>query len=264
VAEDLSRGEKGETWSKTAGRSGGSLCVTSATATSAAGPGSDVPLCELLTVMHGGPTRRTSCELEVCDRLELGSVQPRQSGPGTTRPQSMSARPEESAHHSHVSRRRIWFDGPERFRVELIEDDGLVRCEVRNAGCWWYWDRKSGLVNGGHGAPATPRNRPPRPPTLLLPAEFLAMFWVAPLGRGMSLGREVLVAAGTRRFAPDGVPSKHRLEVDAEHGTILRQAAYLAGHRVHTSEVLSVRFDAEIDRDRFACPPIRGGPSRSL
>jgi hypothetical protein len=45
------------------------------------------------------------------------------------------------------------------------------------------------------------------------------------------------------------------LEVDGEHGTVMRRAAIRHGKEVQSSEVRFVAYDEELDADLFDCGP---------
>ena len=78
--------------------------------------------------------------------------------------------------------RRVWFEPPDRVRVEVLHGPTTVRVGVRNGDSWWRWDSDDGEGAGdlAHGAPL---------PALLdlhllEPARLLSTTWFEVIGTG--------------------------------------------------------------------------------
>jgi aryl-phospho-beta-D-glucosidase BglC (GH1 family) len=100
------------------------------------------------------------------------------------------------------SNRRVWFQRPDRTRVEVMNAATMVRAGVRDGTAWWRWDQNNGETAGdltqGAGLP------PLLDLTLLRPASLLHTMWFEVTGTGSRAGRNVLKATGTPREDPDG------------------------------------------------------------
>jgi hypothetical protein len=149
-------------------------------------------------------------------------------------------------------RRRLWSDGPDRLRVELWQEAELVRLGVRAGPRWWRWDRDAGESAGSlDDHPWLP---PLLDPPALSPARLIAFLRLEPAGVGERAGRRVLMAHGFPRAARSRGDVCFELEIDAEHGTLVRRARLLAGRCVDLSEAKEVRYELPIDRSRFELP----------
>jgi hypothetical protein len=151
------------------------------------------------------------------------------------------------------TRRRIWFEHPDRIRVEILRGGQLVRLGVRDRETWWRWARVRGsdtgivaIVDGVQTAP------PLLYPPLLAPASLLASLRFEPVGAGERVGREVVVARALPRAAlPGSGELAFEFEFDSQHGTMLRRARFDKGRCVQVTEALAARFDGPIDPGRF-------------
>jgi hypothetical protein len=89
-------------------------------------------------------------------------------------------------------------------------------------------------------------------PLLLWPARLIGLLRLEYVGSGEHVGRRVLTATAQPREQPLLAKEvRFELAFDAEHGTLLRRAAYEDGRRFHLTEALSIRYNVPIDSDRF-------------
>jgi hypothetical protein len=155
------------------------------------------------------------------------------------------------------TRRRIWFEQPDRVRVEIAQGKRLLRLAVRDGDAWWRWDHVSGTDSGpALGLDGQPSAPPLLDPPLLSPAALIARFRFEPPSVGDRLGRKVLVALGRLRRPPqDDVTRSFEFEFDARRGVVLRRAAFENSRCVQCTEALAVRFDAPVDARRFVFDP---------
>ena len=144
-----------------------------------------------------------------------------------------------------AQRRRLWFQPPDRLRVEVLGGGMAVRAAVRDGSAWWRWDREEGESAGdiAKGAPLPTL----LDPVLLAPARLLSTMWFEVTGTGSRASRRVMTATGTPRQASDGTGSRRDFEFDLEHGTPLHMATFDAGEHLSVTEVLSVDYAAAID-----------------
>lgn len=151
------------------------------------------------------------------------------------------------------TRRRIWFDPPDRLRVEMAQDGRLLRLGVRNRESWWRWSLAHGADAGAVVGPdGTLRLPPLLDPPLLSPAGLIARFRFEPDGIGRVLDREVLCShARLRRGLPQAQKWSFRFEFDAQYGTMLRCARFEDERRVELTEAVAARFGVPIDAARF-------------
>jgi adenylylsulfate kinase len=143
------------------------------------------------------------------------------------------------------STRQVWFQRPDRTRVEILQDGSVMRSAVRNGTAWWRWDRDDGETAGdlaqGGGLP------PILDLTLLHPANLLHTMWFEVTGPATRAHREVLKATGEPRENPARATGYVDFEFDREHGTPLHIARFEDGECVRATEALSVDYRVEID-----------------
>jgi adenylyl-sulfate kinase len=222
-------------------------------------------LAALLELLHGAHDRVATLEAEFCDwsaprpsheliveRSEHGGVRPRWRGPW----------PRASA-----STRRMWLEGRDRLRVEVVRNRGVVRLGVRDNTQWWRWDRADGASIGkisaiGQGPIIVP---PLLWPPLLEPVGLLASLRFEPAGVAVCAGRETACA---RAWPRDEIRFRaglsYELQFDAQHGTMLRRAAFEHGTCVQVTEATRVRYDCPIDPERFVFVSPDGRPAREI
>lgn len=158
-------------------------------------------------------------------------------------------------HESELTR-RIWYAYPDRLRVEVSRRDELVRLGVRNEARWWRWNASDGAADGiltpDNGVLTIPRLLDP---TLLAPTRLLERLQLQPTGTAERAGRSVACAVARPRRTPN-MPAgvSYELEFDAQHGTLLRRALLEDTIPVQISEVLDIRYNVNIDQDRFGVP----------
>jgi adenylyl-sulfate kinase len=149
-----------------------------------------------------------------------------------------------------VRSRRIWFQPPDRLRVEVLDGGVAVQAAVRDGSAWWHWDRDGGESAGDVAQDATV------PPllnlTLLIPARLLCTMWFEVTGIGSRDARRVVRATGTPRQPSSGAEVRCEFEFDLEHGTPLYMATFDAGERVSATEVVSVDYAAAVNSEIFS------------
>ena len=151
------------------------------------------------------------------------------------------------------TRRHIWFEQPDRLRVEVVSGTELVRLGVRDRESWWRWDRVHGGDTGSvsivDGIPTTP---PLLNPPLLSPASLIPSLRFEPVGTGERLGRKVSLARARPRTALRGTSDLScEFEFDLQYGTVLRRAQFEDGRYVQVTEAIEARFGGPIDPGRF-------------
>jgi hypothetical protein len=165
--------------------------------------------------------------------------------------------------------RGIWLAAPNRVRVEIRRGKHIVRLGVCDGTSWWRWDQVAG-VESSDGAPtAHDRALPPLlDPPLLTPVRLLSGLRLGHVGAGERTGREVVTAGGQpRQRSLGGSPQlRFELEFDAEHGTMLRIAAYDNRKCIQLTEATEVAYVRERDPGLFTWPPagIAGIPTAQL
>lgn len=159
--------------------------------------------------------------------------------------------------------RKVWFQQPDRLRVEVFRGGRVVRIGVRDDRDWWRWDLRQGTDRGTAPASDGQLTLPPLLDlAILFPARLVAMLRLEPAGAGVRLGREVLRARAHPRLPAAGKARVSvELEVDAEYGTLLRWAVFEDGNCVHVTEAVEARFGEAIAGDRFVLTvPADGEP----
>lgn len=153
-----------------------------------------------------------------------------------------------------LTTRRIWFQTPHLLRVEVLQDDVLVRLGVRDGARWWTWDEKGGTASGD----ALPDDRGiPTVPQLVVASVLdvrglIRVMRFEPAGTGERAGRTVLCARALPRSQP---PRRGELsyafEFDAEHGSLLRRAEFEDGECVLDRQAREVLYNSEIKAECF-------------
>jgi hypothetical protein len=162
--------------------------------------------------------------------------------------------------------RRFWYENPDRLRVEVVGNQGVVRLGVRDGTRWWRWDQRTGVTTGDLNADSSvePAFPPLLDPPLFAPARLLAPLQFEPAGAGVRAGRAVVCARGRPRRRP-GFRStlEYDFEFDAEHGTLLRRAIHERGSCIELTEAVKIRYGAEIEPARFAFDPADGAAEQT-
>jgi adenylyl-sulfate kinase len=208
-------------------------------------------LLELLHDAHGGVStfevefqdwsRQAPSRTLTVNYSDLGKPEPRWRGAG---PWPTTA----------VSTRRIWLGSPNHLRVEVLEDEALVCLAVRNGARWWRWDA-AGVATTGSALPDE-RGLTTLPPMLAPPLldvrRLISTMRFEAAGTGERAGRTVLRARALPRWQP---PSRgalsYELEFDAEHGTLLRRAAFEDRQCVWAREAREVFYGSQINPECF-------------
>ena len=164
--------------------------------------------------------------------------------------------------------RRIWFQAPDLLRVEVLQDEALVRLGVRNGTRWWSWDGERGTTSGE----ALPDDRgiPTMPQLVVAPVldvrGLIRVMRFEPAGTGERAGRTVLCARAHPRSAPPNRGAlSYELEFDAEHGSLLRRAEFEDGECTLEREAREVLYNSEIKTECFVfeAPDDSGSPVTS-
>lgn len=230
--------------------------MTAATPTATTGPAlSDCA--QLLVLMHDADRRLSSLQGEfedwgvvppsnvlLVDRDEKagGRIRLRTHGPGLY-PQAKR------------SVRRIWFQSPWRVRVELLQDETVLRLGVRDGTRWWRWDRREGTSSGGHDPTKVDTVPALLDPTVLSPARLLSRLRFEKIGEGVRFDRRVLLARAVPRDPAMDGRLTFEFEFDAEFGTMVRRAIFQHGKRVQLTEAREVHFGIRVDPKRFIFEP---------
>ena len=150
--------------------------------------------------------------------------------------------------------RRVWFQAPDRLRVEVIRRGRLVRVGIRSGNRWACWDPVRG-VSRGHaaGSPHLDRAIPPfLDPALIAPERLLSELRLEPAGEAVRVGRPVLcVKAWPRRPLGTGSEVHYAIEIDAEYGIPLKHATHRASRCVLVTEAQKVAYGIALDGTRF-------------
>jgi len=154
-----------------------------------------------------------------------------------------------------LTTRRIWVEMPDLRRVEILEDDSLIRLGVRNRTRWWIWDSARGTMSGD--APPDERGLATIPQLLVAPVinvrVLIQTMRFEPAGTGERAGRKVLCARAVPRSRPPNRSAlSYELEFDAEHGSLLRRAEFEDGDCVLEREAREVLYNSEIETECFA------------
>lgn len=159
-----------------------------------------------------------------------------------------------------ITLRRIWFQPPDRVRVEVLSGATVIRASVRDHDAWWRWDPQGGENVGDRSRGADPP--PLLDPPLLHPARLLAGLWFEATGTGSRVGRQVLTATATPRITIDHAVTYYELEIDLANGTPLRIAVFDAEGCVSASDALTIDYEPALDPSIFRFE-IRGAEQRT-
>ncbi len=93
-------------------------------------------------------------------------------------------------------------------------------------------------------------------PPLLTPARLLGWLRLDEVGTGRRAARQVLTAVGypRDRSAAESTQIHYELEFDAEHGTMLRVAAYDERRCLQLTEAKNIAYGHELDPQLFTAP----------
>lgn len=148
------------------------------------------------------------------------------------------------------STRRVWFQQPDRIRVEVVCRGVVVMAAVRHNAAWWRWDQNEGESTGDLTRGTALPHLLELP--LLRPCRLLPAMWFEVAGAGSRADRDVLIAAGTPRDGTRDAPHHFVLEFDLEHGTQLRTARFDGDECTAVTEVTSVDYSPTIHPDIFS------------
>jgi adenylyl-sulfate kinase len=205
---------------------------------------------ELLELLHNAHSRIKTFQIEYRDwsRQRLSNqivVHESSRGVRQLRWQGGGPWPEET-----VRTRRIWLERPNRVRVEILEDELMVRLGVRQGMQWWRWDAAEGISDGWFAPDETGVFTVPR----MLASPFLAVqrlsadMRLEPAGMSERAGREVACARGYPRRQPAvAAEVVIEFEFDADHGSLLRRARFEDGLCVWERTATEVLYGNQID-----------------
>jgi hypothetical protein len=209
---------------------------------------------DLLELLHNAHSRVTTFEVEYRDwgrRLPSTELTVVASADGRPKLNWRGGGPWSE---QVIRTRRIWLERPHRMRVEILENEILVRLGVRDREGWWIWDAQEGTTNGllmpdEEGFITLP---PTLAPPVLTLHRMLATLRFEPTGVGERAGRPVMRArARPREQLPARSEFALELELDAEHGSLLRRVDFEDGERVWDREAHQVIYDSHIDPECF-------------
>ncbi|MGH2870627.1 MAG: adenylyl-sulfate kinase [Solirubrobacteraceae bacterium] len=154
------------------------------------------------------------------------------------------------------SQRRIWLAADDRLKVEITHARQMTGLGLLNGTRWWRW---TAAIGGDHGDLAATESRalpPVLDPPVLTPARLLGWLRLADVGAGQRAGRDVLTAVGWPRPRSPAATKRVRyeLEFDAEHGTVVRMAAYDGAQPVQVTEATHLAYGCELDPSLFTWP----------
>jgi hypothetical protein len=136
----------------------------------------------------------------------------------------------------------MWFDWPDRMRVQIEEIGGPRFVAVRCGSRWSRWESMGGIT---HGDVASARDIVDVPamlkPMIFAPLAFVASLSLELVGAGVRARRPV-VQVVARQQGVAGTELYDELEVDGEHGVMLRRATYVNGQCVHILEAVRASF----------------------
>lgn len=156
------------------------------------------------------------------------------------------------------ARRTIHLNSAGQLRVEVRRNGRLERLGLCDGANWWRWSEERGADSGdavladGHWA-LPPLLDPP----LLTPARLPGWLRLSAAGTAHRAGRRVLCARGAPRKVSTVARQSlsYELEFDAEHGMMLRLAAFVDQQCVHLTEAIMVEYGCELDSELFVWPP---------
>lgn len=154
------------------------------------------------------------------------------------------------------SQRRIWLAAEDRLKVEITHARQMTGLGLLNGTRWWRWTAAVGTDHGDLAATESRALPPVLDPALLTPARLLGWLRLADVGTGQRADRNVLTAVGWPRARSPAATKRVRyeLEFDAEHGTVLRMAAYDGAQPVQVTEATHLAFGCELDPSLFTWP----------
>jgi hypothetical protein len=208
---------------------------------------------DLLELLHDASAHVGTLEVEYWEWKRPPAsnrllVTPTEPGKAELRWQGAGPWPQEE-----IITRKIWFQRPDRARVEVIEDGALALLAVRAGMTWWRWDPDDGASSGSVLPHRPDRGLPPILSLRLLEAyRLLATMRFEPAGRGQRAGRDVVRARAFPRRPPTSRGElSFEFEFDSQHGSVLRTAELEDGRCVREREARHIVYDGQIASDRF-------------
>ncbi len=152
--------------------------------------------------------------------------------------------------------RRVWLRKPDRLKVELRRAGTTVSWGVRDGARWSQWDMTASESSGIRTGDASTAVPPLLDPPLLTPVRLLGWLRVTELGSGRRAHRDVVTASAIpRELSSAWHRGRHyELELDAEHGTILRFAEFDSNDCVHLTEVNDIAYGRRLGPEVFRPP----------
>jgi hypothetical protein len=147
--------------------------------------------------------------------------------------------------------REMWFAWPDRMRVQMEEIGGATLVAVRRGSRWSRWESAGDITHGDVTSVRDVVNVPAMlKPMIFAPLAFVASLSLELVGVGVRAGRPV-VQVVARQHGAAGNEFHDELEVDGEHGVMLRRATYVNEQCVHSLEAVRASFGVECRPDVF-------------
>jgi hypothetical protein len=145
----------------------------------------------------------------------------------------------------------MWFTWPDQMRVQMEEIGGPTLVAVRHGSRWSRWESTGGITHGDVASVRDVVNVPAMlKPMVFAPLAFIASMSLELVGVGVRAQRPV-VQVVARSHSATGTEFHDALEVDGEHGIVLRRATYVNEQCVHLLEAVHANFGAERSPDVF-------------
>lgn len=150
---------------------------------------------------------------------------------------------------------------PDRLREEW-EPPWANALGVRDGRRWWSYSEQTGAI-AGEDTQTTSSGIGQEIATLIYPAELLSVLEFEPAGFGARAGRQVQLARATPRPQRSGPPldfslhhlgvgaTEYALDVDTEHGVLLRVEARRDGQAFMVREATEIAFNEPMPDDTF-------------
>jgi hypothetical protein len=147
--------------------------------------------------------------------------------------------------------REMWFAWPDQMRVQMEEIGGPTLVAVRRGSRWSRWESTGGITHGDVASVRDVVNVPAMlKPMVFAPLAFVASVSLELVGGGVRARRPV-VQVVARPHGAAGMEFHDALEVDGEHGIVLRRATYVNEECVHLLEAVRAKFGEECGPDIF-------------
>jgi hypothetical protein len=147
--------------------------------------------------------------------------------------------------------REMWFDWPDRMRVQMEEAGGPTLVAVRCGSRWSRWESTGGITRGDVASVRDVADVPAMlKPMIFAPLAFVASMSLELVGVSIRARRPV-VQVVARQHGVAGNEFHDELEVDGKHGVMLRRATYVNEQCVHVLEAVRASFGVECSPNVF-------------